>query len=176
MRPLLAALTPLIALALVPATARADVGGSIFTIAGAGASHVIADGERATSAGFDGVARVAVLPDGDVLVTSYEQVWRIHDGVAHAVAGTGEVGATGDGVPAREATLDLSFQVAADPAGGFVLTDGETRVRRVTPDGRIFTVAGNGKTPGRLPDLHGQPATSVPIDALTSRPGRTAAC
>jgi hypothetical protein len=213
-----AVLTLLIACAAAPAAARADVGGAIFTIAGADSSHDLEEGQRATSAGLDLVAPVTVLPDGDVLFGADDEVWRIHEGVLHRVAGSGEVGDAGDGgpardaelwvddlaalpdggflvadgedgrirmvdprgtittvagggllrgngVPAREADIGQSFEVAADPRGGFVLIDDDTRVRRVTPDGRISTIAGTGGSPDVAPDARGQPATSVPLAA-----------
>ena len=67
------------------------------------------------------------------------------------------VGATGPGFPdpggfggdgglARQARISHPTQVARIPGGGFLFTDsGNSRVRRVGPDGRIATVAGNGR-------------------------------
>jgi len=61
------------------------------------------------------------------------------------VAGNGERAFSGDGGPAVEASLNLPFGVAVDAAGNFFIADTDNhRIRRVTPDGVISTVAGTG--------------------------------
>jgi sugar lactone lactonase YvrE len=52
---------------------------------------------------------------------------------------------SGDGGPAVEAELNTPHAVAVDPAGNIYIADTENfRVRKVTTDGVITTVAGNG--------------------------------
>jgi DNA-binding beta-propeller fold protein YncE len=54
-------------------------------------------------------------------------------------------GYAGDGGPATEALLSRPHGVALDAAGNVYIADTENRrVRKVTPDGLITTVAGNG--------------------------------
>ncbi len=86
----------------------------------------------------------------------------ISDGTAaviDTVAGKGIDGFCGDGGPATSACLGAPGGVAADAAGNVYVADTYNhRVRRVTPDGTISTVAGNG-TASFCGD--GGPATSA---------------
>ncbi len=60
-------------------------------------------------------------------------------------AGTGTKGFSGDGGPATKAELNNVFGVARGPDGFLYLCDMDNaRVRRVGPDGKIETFAGNG--------------------------------
>src|SRR5262249_49317907 len=61
------------------------------------------------------------------------------------VAGNGTAGFRGDGGPAALAELNYPAAVAADSGGNLFIADTRNqRIRRVTPDGIISTVAGNG--------------------------------
>lgn len=62
------------------------------------------------------------------------------------VAGNGQQGFSGDGGPATQAKLDNPFGVTRGPDGSlwFCEYTGQ-RVRKVTQDGKIHTVAGNGQ-------------------------------
>jgi uncharacterized protein (TIGR03437 family) len=67
-------------------------------------------------------------------------------GVITTVAGTGQVGAGGDGGRATAAELNQPGGLAFDSAGNLYIADSENhRVRRVTPDGIISTFAGTGQ-------------------------------
>lgn len=61
-------------------------------------------------------------------------------------AGTGEQGFSGDGGPATAAKIDNPFGLVRGPDGSlwFCEYTGQ-RIRKVTPDGKIQTMAGNGK-------------------------------
>lgn len=77
-------------------------------------------------------------------------------------AGTGVKGFSGDGGPATQAQMDNPFGVVRGPDGAIWYTEytGQ-RIRRVTPDGKIETMAGNGKK-GYTGD--GGPATAASFD------------
>jgi uncharacterized protein (TIGR03437 family) len=63
----------------------------------------------------------------------------------NTVAGTGKAGFSGDGGSATKATLNYPIRVAVDGAGNLFIVDANNnRVREVTADGTIRTVAGNG--------------------------------
>jgi serine/threonine-protein kinase len=97
--------------------------------------------------GFD----IAVDDDGTVYFSGYitHQVLAIpadEDEPATAVAGEiAEPGARGDGGPAVDALLETPYGVAVAEDGTIFIGDaGNARIRRVTPDGIIDTVAGGG--------------------------------
>jgi len=57
----------------------------------------------------------------------------------------GEYGYSGDGGPATQAKLYDPCGLEVDPSGNLYIADmWNDRVRKVTPDGIISTVAGNG--------------------------------
>jgi hypothetical protein len=93
-------------------------------------------------------------------------------GTITTVAGTGErcsgpsdCPPLGDGGPARRAFLYFPTSVAIDSAGNLFIADsGNFRVRKVSPDGIITTVAGNGSAPPwPRATADGASATDVPI-------------
>jgi hypothetical protein len=76
------------------------------------------------------------------------------NGVLTRVAGNSRSGYSGDGGPATDAELQLHYGnisdvwagLAADSAGNLFIADtGNHCIRRVSPDGTITTVAGNGR-------------------------------
>ena len=60
------------------------------------------------------------------------------------LAGTGVPGYLGDSGPAVDAQLDQPMGVAVDAAGNVLVADLSNRIRKITPDGVITTVAGSG--------------------------------
>lgn len=120
---------------------------------------------------------LAVGPDGGLYVSDpqlNEILERRHDGHFVVVAGTGQPGFSGDGGPAVHARIDDAAGMAVGPDGSLYFADvGNFRVRRVTPDGRIETVAGAG----HLGDFvaSGTPAMSAsfnPLDVAFGPGGR----
>jgi sugar lactone lactonase YvrE len=66
-------------------------------------------------------------------------------GVLTTVAGNGRAGFSGDGGPATEARIQGPGGIAVDPAGNLFIADHNNhRIRKVSPDGLITTVAGSG--------------------------------
>lgn len=122
--------------------------GRISTVAGTGEAGFSGDGGAAVTSMIDGPRGVAALPDGGFLIPDTEnnrirRVWP--DGRITTVAGTGARGFSGDGGPATEAELNWPFGVAPDARGGLFIVDrGNQRIRRVSPNGIITTVAGTG--------------------------------
>src|SRR4051812_3835464 len=69
-------------------------------------------------------------------------------GTIVTAAGTGDAGYSGAGDPAAEAALNRPADVSAWSDGSYLIADTENqRIRKVSADGRISTVAGTG-TPG----------------------------
>src|SRR3954447_14306787 len=80
------------------------------------------------------------------------------------LAGTGVPGYLGDGGPAAGAQLYQAMGVAVDPAGDVLTADLSNRIRKITPDGIITTVAGSGIA-GFAGD--GGPATNAQLNHPT---------
>jgi uncharacterized protein (TIGR03437 family) len=67
------------------------------------------------------------------------------DGTVTTYAGNGTNGFAGDGGPAANAQLSAPAAVAVDAAGNLYIADlGNLRIRKVSANGSISTVAGNG--------------------------------
>ncbi|MFF9704978.1 hypothetical protein ACF1FE_27895 [Streptomyces griseofuscus] len=76
-------------------------------------------------------------------------------------AGTGGAGFAGDGGPAASAQLNQPNRIAVDSGGAVYVADYHNhRVRKITADGKISTVAGNGVA-HYLGDVH--PAAVSPL-------------
>jgi hypothetical protein len=83
------------------------------------------------------------------------------DGIITTVAGTGKQGFSGDGGQAREAMLKEPFLVTVDSAGNLFVGDWlNYRLRKITPDGVITTIAGKGRG---MPAGDGGPATEATL-------------
>ena len=83
-------------------------------------------------------------------------------GIITSYAGNGTYGFSGDGGPAASAQLWPALDVAVDGSGNLFISDySNLRVRKVSPDGIITTVAGNGAQ-GFSGD--GGPATSAQLN------------
>jgi len=131
----------------------------------------IGDGGPATQATLNWPTGVAVGPAGDVYVAEQfnHRVRKIDllSGVITTIAGSGPVGLTGgafagDGGPATAARFNEPNQVAFDARGNlYVLDAANTRIRKISPDGIITTVAGTGER-GFSGD--GGPATQAQFD------------
>lgn len=98
------------------------------------------------AAGLNAPNGLAETADAGILVTdsNNNRVLRVApDGTVATVAGTGAAGSGGDGGPATAAQLAFPAGVAVMPDGGYLIADNDNdRVRRVSADGTITTVAG----------------------------------
>ena len=161
-RPSLAAAALIAALAGAPPAQAAT--NNIFTVAGSGGTALTGDGGPAPAAGIAQPVGLEVLPDGSYLVVqnANPSVRRVApNGTISRFAGTGTAGFSGDGGPATAAQLSGPMGVARLADGSIVITDQlNHRIRRVSADGVIRTVAGTG-TPGFSGD--GGPATAARI-------------
>jgi uncharacterized protein (TIGR03437 family) len=126
---------------------KLDASGVIQTVAGTGQAGYSGDDGDALKAQINTPTGVAVDAQGRVYFADSlnNRIMRIgKDGIISTYAGTGTRGGTGDGGPAVEATLSSPTGVSMDGAGNLYIADRlNFRIRKVTADGRIETVAGN---------------------------------
>jgi RHS repeat-associated protein len=143
---------------------RVGPDGIITTVAGNGNQGYGGDGGPAANAVLNSPYGVAVGPDGNIYISdsSNNRIRRVGpDGIITTVAGNGN---GGDGGPAANAFLSYPFGVAVGPDGSIYISDGSRYIRRVSPDGIITTVAGNGS---QNHGGDGGPATSAGIEGPT---------
>jgi sugar lactone lactonase YvrE len=156
-----------IAIAATAATGASGVSGSdrITTIAGSGSAKSLGDGGPATEAQLFGPEQVAVDAQRNVYIADMQnnRVRKVTpEGTISTFAGTGKLGALGDGGPATSASLYYPSGVAVDAQGNVYIADrNHARVRKVTPDGKISTIAGTGQVGPFKGD--GGPATSATL-------------
>jgi sugar lactone lactonase YvrE len=125
--------------------------GTILTIAGNGSQGASGDGGPAIEAQLNSPKAVAVDALGNVYIgEAFSRVRKVApDGNISTVAGTGISGFSGDGGPATAAKLSWPGSLAIDAAGSLYIADlYNLRIRKVTRDGIITTVAGNGQGQG----------------------------
>ena len=153
---------------------RVGPDGIITTFAGTAVSGSSGDGGPATQARIGQALRLAAGPDGSVFIADElnNRIRRVGtDGIITTVAGTGVSGFSGEGVPATLAKVAGVRGIAVGRDGSLYLTEiGLHRVRRVTPDGIIRTIAGTG-TAGFSGD--GGPATQARLNIAYRDRGRS---
>jgi len=160
--------------------------GVITTVAGNGSFGYSGDGGPATSAEIRLLSKTALTTDSEgslyfsdddfqppppgIIPTSTSSKPRIRkvsaDGNISTVAGNGMSGYSGDGGPATSAQLgsQLNYPIclATDNSGNLYIADGDnSRIRMVSRDGIITTVAGTG-IQGYMGD--GGPATAAQLN------------
>ncbi|MFF4245635.1 RICIN domain-containing protein [Streptomyces sp. NPDC001822] len=122
--------------------------GKISTIAGSGVAGFKGDGEPAVAAQLKTPYALAVDGSDELYIADAgnHRVRKVaSDGTISTVAGSGVAGSSGDDGPATSARLNFPLGVVVDSAGTLYISDYENhRVRKVTADGTISTVAGTG--------------------------------
>jgi len=130
--------------------------GIIRTVAGNGRSFNyypieaddIGDGGPATQAFLD-PSGIAFGPDGSLYIAdcNHHRIRRVGtDGIIDTVAGLNRSGFSGDGGPATQAKLSCPVYIAFGPDDSLYFSEQNNhRIRRITVDGIISTVAGDGR-------------------------------
>lgn len=94
-----------------------------------------------TELAVDAEGRILIADTGNNRIAMIDST-----GHLHVVAGTGVAGAGGDGGPALQAQLNHPEGVAVAQDGDIFISDtANNRIREITTDGRIATLAGSGK-------------------------------
>ncbi|MFI8912908.1 RICIN domain-containing protein [Streptomyces sp. NPDC053513] len=122
--------------------------GKVSTVAGTGVAGFKGDNGLATAAQLNWPREVAVDSAGNLYIAdgNNNRVRKVTtDGIISTVVGSGVASFSGDGGQATAARLNLPMGVAVDSAGVLYVSEyHNNRVRKITPDGKISTVAGNG--------------------------------
>jgi sugar lactone lactonase YvrE len=144
---------------------KIDTSGRITTIAGTGTAGFSGDGGPATSAQLNTPHGIAVDSAGNVYIADppNQRIRKVDTtGRITTVAGNGNQGYNGDGIPATSARLNYPKGVEIGPDGLLYIADNNNhRVRKVDASGVIRTVAGTG-TAGLSGD--GGPATAARLN------------
>ena len=127
---------------------RAAPSQAVQVAAGNGSPGLAGDGGPARSAELNGPSACATDSAGDLFIADSlnHRIAKVTpDGKIATVAGTGSPGFSGDEGPATAATLAVPRGLAVDDNGDLFIADSaNNRIRQVTPDGIIHTVAGTG--------------------------------
>ena len=147
-----------------------DTQGMIRTVAGTGQQDYNGESEIARDTNLYLPFGMALDQDGKILIIdrSHYRIRRIdlRRGSIETVAGNGVKMFAGDGGPATGAKLSFPHGIAVDKKGNVIFSDkGHYRIRRVSPDGIIQTIAGTGIR-GNIGD--GLPALKASIYGATS--------
>jgi sugar lactone lactonase YvrE len=156
--------------------------GTIRTIAGSGTidpnlsspASPSGNGGPEIHAAFDQVGGIAFDATGNLYVseTQGNVIRKITPGGAVSTfAGTGQRGYTGDGGPATQAQLFNPGPLAVGPDAALYFITGDSRIRKITPDGNIALVAGTGTGTGIV---RSQGDGGLAINATLNEPGGVA--
>ena len=120
--------------------------GTISTFAGAAPEGL--GGPALQSILRGGPSHLAQDNSGNVYIVGLAAVYRLSpDGILTLIAGNGIRGSTGDGGPALQARLNCGFfsGIVVDSAGNIIFSETMAhRIRLISPDGRIRSIAGTG--------------------------------
>lgn len=123
-------------------------GGSIITVTGDGTAGYSGDGGSTFNARVSAPAGIRLFGNYIYFADSGNNVVRrisLSDLRMETVVGNGKAGFSGDDGPASRASLDTPYGIDFDSNGNLYVADGgNARIRRVTPNGIITTIAGGG--------------------------------
>jgi hypothetical protein len=144
--------------------------GMISTVAGGGTAAVT-EGARATEVALGALWGLAADGPGNLFLAdrTLNRILKVSPaGIISIMAGTGKAGFSGDGGLATQAEINLPRHVVVDRAGNVFFSDANNhRVRKVSVEGMIATVAGSGPAGAGVPGAYagdGGPATQARLN------------
>jgi streptogramin lyase len=129
---------------------KIDPSGIVTTYAGTGQTNCLGDGGPAIQACLDNPVDIRIDSEDALYIadSGHHRIRKItSNGIISTVAGTGQLGFTGDNGPADLATLDNPNALALDDEGNIFISDfGNHVIRKIAKSGKINTIAGNGSS------------------------------
>ncbi len=127
---------------------KVDTDGIITTVAGNGTAGYGGDTGPAMSAQLNGPRGIMFDDSGNLFIadTLNHRIRKVtSDGIITTIAGNGSIMFSGDDGPATSASLYYPQGVAVDSSGNVYVADTEhNRIRKISPNAIITTIAGNG--------------------------------
>lgn len=131
---------------------KVSTNGIVTTVAGNGSSGFSGDGGEAVAASLSlgEFTGLAIDASGDLFVADAQnnRIRKVSPGgIITTIAGNGTRGFSGDGGPATSASLNMGGYsgLAVDVSGNLFIADSENnRIRKISPNGVITTVVGDG--------------------------------
>jgi len=129
-----------------PGTIAIDASGNLYVSDITGSIRKVNSSGIITTIVQESGEALTVHPSGALYFVKDNQVRKLaSDGTVSVAAGAGQAGFDGDGGPAVDALLNRPTDLAFDQAGNLYIADSlNRRVRKVTSDGIIRTIAGTG--------------------------------
>ena len=135
-----------------PSALAMDARGNLYIVTDSSIRRVTPAGIISTYAGFQNgmiVGGIAMDKAGNLFISdrNTHRIFKVlPDGTTSVIAGLAyNPGFSGDGGDARLAQLYRPAELAVDGAGNLLVTDYQnSRLRKITPQGIISTIAGNG--------------------------------
>ena len=126
-----------------------DPKGIISTVMGTGNSDMQSQDRLAVETNIENAYGVATDKDDNLYVMSrgHSKIFKVgNDGMAQRIVGSGEMGFGGDGGPAIDAKISFANHLVVGSKGNLFIADtGNNRIRKVSPNGIITTIAGSGE-------------------------------
>ncbi|MBM3760818.1 MAG: hypothetical protein FJW36_11285 [Acidobacteria bacterium] len=142
---------------------RITPNGRMITLAGNGTrATTLTDGPADQA--LPAVSQILFSPDGTLHFVALGRIFIIANNEIKTVAGTGRPGFNGESGPATQINLGGIVNTAFDSAGSLLIIDGFNRLRKLSPDGTLRTIAGSTR-PAATTGLTGDegPATEASL-------------
>jgi hypothetical protein len=122
-----------------------DTAGNVYVADGTRLRRIAPSGTITTVATVaGGIGDIALAPNGDLYLVGAYRIYRLDaSGTLLPVVGDGVEGFSPDGTPATVAHLRSFVDLALDPTGALVFSDG-FQIRRLDATGALTTIAGQG--------------------------------
>jgi len=128
---------------------KVDSNGIISTVMGTGCTDAQSEDRPATETNLSSAYGIATDSEDNLYVLSrgHSKIFKVgKDGIARRIVGSGGSGFAGDGGLAIHAKIQNPCHLVVDSGGTLYIADsGNRRIRKVTPDGIISTIAGTGE-------------------------------